>query len=344
MPHDARALTAFGGHSGGGTPLPIPNREVKPASADGTWGATPWESRSPPNSSWGRAARVPHVFGDPRCARDRSAREEPVFVPLASRAACGRALRRPFARTLCRARKWLVSRSVGEPCLGRSELVAPVRVERRRAATRRPTAGCVSKSAATPSRFEGIDDEEGLGGGAGAEVDQLDRLLEAEEGVGQAVGVPADLRRGASAASSRLGESRACTIAEAIGPKTKRRARRRKPPTALSSTSVAATTTAAVCTTTSRRSEVRDFVRERRPRAPPGGTPAARARRRPSRRAGHVRPRARTGTGPGGRRAGASPRPRVARGARALRARPAPRPSGSSRARSIPRTKRSPYQ
>ncbi len=30
------------------TPLPIPNRAVKPLCADGTWGATPWESRSPP--------------------------------------------------------------------------------------------------------------------------------------------------------------------------------------------------------------------------------------------------------------------------------------------------------
>ena len=37
-----------GGHSGGETPVPIPNTEVKPASADGTWGATPWESRSLP--------------------------------------------------------------------------------------------------------------------------------------------------------------------------------------------------------------------------------------------------------------------------------------------------------
>jgi hypothetical protein len=30
------------------TPLPIPNRAVKPLSADGTWRATSWESRSPP--------------------------------------------------------------------------------------------------------------------------------------------------------------------------------------------------------------------------------------------------------------------------------------------------------
>src|SRR4051812_30019375 len=38
-----------GGHSGGVTPVPIPNTEVKPASADGTWGEAPWESRSPPD-------------------------------------------------------------------------------------------------------------------------------------------------------------------------------------------------------------------------------------------------------------------------------------------------------
>ena len=37
-----------GDDSGGDTPLPIPNREVKPASADGTAEETPWESRSSP--------------------------------------------------------------------------------------------------------------------------------------------------------------------------------------------------------------------------------------------------------------------------------------------------------
>src|SRR5215213_942717 len=35
-------------HSERETPLPIPNRAVKPLSADGTWGETSWESRSPP--------------------------------------------------------------------------------------------------------------------------------------------------------------------------------------------------------------------------------------------------------------------------------------------------------
>ena len=37
-----------GGVSGREPPVPIPNTEVKPASADGTWGVVPWESRSPP--------------------------------------------------------------------------------------------------------------------------------------------------------------------------------------------------------------------------------------------------------------------------------------------------------
>src|SRR3954451_10742553 len=44
----------FGGHSEGETPLPIPNRAVKPLSADGTWWATAWESRSPPVLFWSR--------------------------------------------------------------------------------------------------------------------------------------------------------------------------------------------------------------------------------------------------------------------------------------------------
>ena len=41
---------SFGGYSEGETPLPIPNREVKPLSADGTWRETARESRSPPIS------------------------------------------------------------------------------------------------------------------------------------------------------------------------------------------------------------------------------------------------------------------------------------------------------
>jgi hypothetical protein len=38
----------FGGDSGGATPVPIPNTEVKPSSADGTALATGWKSRTLP--------------------------------------------------------------------------------------------------------------------------------------------------------------------------------------------------------------------------------------------------------------------------------------------------------
>src|SRR5690349_13432037 len=41
-------LRFSGGFSEGETPLPIPNRAVKPLSADGTWLARAWESRTPP--------------------------------------------------------------------------------------------------------------------------------------------------------------------------------------------------------------------------------------------------------------------------------------------------------
>jgi hypothetical protein len=44
----AGAPERFGGHSGGETPGPIPNPEVKPSSADGTAREAGWESRSPP--------------------------------------------------------------------------------------------------------------------------------------------------------------------------------------------------------------------------------------------------------------------------------------------------------
>ncbi len=42
------ALAGSGGHGEGEIPLPIPNRAVKPLSADGTWPARARESRTPP--------------------------------------------------------------------------------------------------------------------------------------------------------------------------------------------------------------------------------------------------------------------------------------------------------
>src|SRR5947207_13314638 len=47
-PRRCAVLTSCGGFSEGDTPLPIPNRAVKPLSADGTWPSRAWESRSPP--------------------------------------------------------------------------------------------------------------------------------------------------------------------------------------------------------------------------------------------------------------------------------------------------------
>jgi len=52
--------TVSGDHGDGETPVPIPNTEVKPISADGTWGESPWESRTSPGFL---STKAPH-FGD----------------------------------------------------------------------------------------------------------------------------------------------------------------------------------------------------------------------------------------------------------------------------------------
>jgi hypothetical protein len=55
-----RGLSSFSGGLGEGeTPLPIPNRAVKPLSADGTWLARAWESRTPPVFTYGSPAGGP---------------------------------------------------------------------------------------------------------------------------------------------------------------------------------------------------------------------------------------------------------------------------------------------
>ena len=50
MKGDSNMLTISGGNDEGDPPVPIPNTEVKPFSADGTWLVTARESRSPPDS------------------------------------------------------------------------------------------------------------------------------------------------------------------------------------------------------------------------------------------------------------------------------------------------------
>ena len=76
---EKRGLSTFsGGFGEGETPLPIPNREVKPLSADGTWLARAWESRTPPVSS--QHTRAAH-----RAARGRARRRRRVRVRPADR-------------------------------------------------------------------------------------------------------------------------------------------------------------------------------------------------------------------------------------------------------------------
>jgi hypothetical protein len=53
----ARCGKSFGGHSARETPGHIPNPEAKTRSADGTAGATLWESRTPPDIISKRAAQ-----------------------------------------------------------------------------------------------------------------------------------------------------------------------------------------------------------------------------------------------------------------------------------------------
>ncbi|GEM_PF-1320850 len=62
-----------GGHSGGATPVPIPNTAVKPSSADGTSRVTFWESRSSPAKKYLRG----NPWGPPNPPRGFS----PFFVP-----------------------------------------------------------------------------------------------------------------------------------------------------------------------------------------------------------------------------------------------------------------------
>ena len=53
-------FTISGGNDEGVTPVPIPNTEVKPFSADGTWLVTARESRSPPDSIFLSSSMAEH--------------------------------------------------------------------------------------------------------------------------------------------------------------------------------------------------------------------------------------------------------------------------------------------
>ena len=55
-----KIVTISGGNDEGVPPVPIPNTEVKPFSADGTWLVTARESRSPPDSIFLSSSMAEH--------------------------------------------------------------------------------------------------------------------------------------------------------------------------------------------------------------------------------------------------------------------------------------------
>ena len=61
MYEEKRHSTIFGDESEGEPPVPIPNTEVKPFSANGTWLDTTWESRTSPNFYSSIAQSVEHA-------------------------------------------------------------------------------------------------------------------------------------------------------------------------------------------------------------------------------------------------------------------------------------------
>ena len=93
-----RQLTVSGGYSGGETPLPIPNREVKPASADGTRRATSRESRSPPVFLERVAARRPFRGWGSYGATTQGANVRTRLQEPRIRAGAGRPVAEPFER------------------------------------------------------------------------------------------------------------------------------------------------------------------------------------------------------------------------------------------------------
>src|SRR3984893_18479296 len=87
---ERRGLSPFsGGFSEGETPLPIPNRAVKPLSADGTWLARAWESRTRP------------VFSSRGPPRGRPVVVLDACIPSAGRSELPRCLQAPLLRRAC---------------------------------------------------------------------------------------------------------------------------------------------------------------------------------------------------------------------------------------------------
>src|SRR5437588_12295102 len=80
---EGRSLPVSGGYGEGETPLPIPNRAVKPLSADGTWLARAWESRPPRVFTYRISTPLGYRTGSFRVpARGRDRRGGPTLPAL----------------------------------------------------------------------------------------------------------------------------------------------------------------------------------------------------------------------------------------------------------------------
>ena len=129
----------LGGHSVRETPLPIPNREVKPDSADGTRGASPRESRTPP-IIFQRYAIGARRRASLCCANTRKCNFRITVLVAAMRAL---ELRSGYGR----------GRVGSHPVSRRRSRHSGSRARSR--ATRSPDGGCVSNITARPSRANG---------------------------------------------------------------------------------------------------------------------------------------------------------------------------------------------
>jgi hypothetical protein len=146
-----RGLSPFsGGYGEGETPLPIPNRAVKPLSADGTWPARARESRTPPVFSHHRwaarwAAHRAFCVAAPRAPA-------PCGAAIGTVHAAGRAGTAPSrrTRTCVSARRWGWVRAMWRSCSG-----APARGSTTRggicASLRRRGAGAALRGASSSS-------------------------------------------------------------------------------------------------------------------------------------------------------------------------------------------------
>ena len=177
--------TGFGGHGGGVTPVPIPNTEVKPSSADGTWVERPWESRTPPSS---HERRTPSDGGPSSFSRPVGSRRSapiPCRSPPASSSGRGRPprVRRAASRPGAQARRPPAEPAATARARGRrgsggeadAEQAQEGRLGRRGPQGRRPharrrAAGDASKAfrAATPEGREPWEPEVWIDEGDGA--------------------------------------------------------------------------------------------------------------------------------------------------------------------------------